>query len=230
MGLCRNYLLAFMAVGLAVPVGVASSQSPTVSIETDYLMTFELMLDPPQEVGSRRIVNVPSGSAHGPKINGNFITPTADWVSPQPDGSIRLDVRGTIRTDDGETIFVEYNGVIVRSKEVVDRFNNGEVITSKDEYFVTAPRFTTASKKYGWLNQLQAVGKMVTRQKNGYSNMTCLRSGEMAAVGQCRIQRTGELPVLSTTTLPAFITQRTLPMITSMSARGSPSTATISAT
>jgi hypothetical protein len=38
------------------------------------------------------------------------------------------------------------------------------------------------------------------------------------------------LPVLSTTTLPAFITQRTLPMVTSMSARGSPSTATISAT
>ena len=36
--------------------------------------------------------------------------------------------------------------------------------------------------------------------------------------------------VLSTTTLPAFITQRTLLMVTSMSARGSPSTATISAT
>jgi hypothetical protein len=31
----------------------------------------------------------------------------------------------------------------------------GEVITSKDEYFVTAPRFTTASKKYEWIDHLQ---------------------------------------------------------------------------
>lgn len=45
-----------------------------------------------------------------------------------------------------------------------DRFAKGEVITSKDEYFVTAPRFTTASKKYGWINHLQAVGKMVAVQ------------------------------------------------------------------
>jgi hypothetical protein len=47
---------------------------------------------------------------------------------------------------------------------VNDRFAKGEVITSKDEYFVTAPRFTTASKKYGWINHLQAVGKMVAVQ------------------------------------------------------------------
>jgi Protein of unknown function (DUF3237) len=167
MGLSRNYLLASMAVGLAVPVGAASAQSPTVSIQTDYLMTIELMLDPPQEVGPRRIVNVPGGWAHGPKLNGRFIQPTADWLIPQPDGSLRIDVRGTIRTDDDEIIFVETNGVIVRSKEVVDRFNNGEVITSKDEYFMTTTRFTTASNKYGWINQFQAIGKLVSRQKNG---------------------------------------------------------------
>jgi hypothetical protein len=71
-------------------------------------------------------------------------------------------VRATIKTDDGELILVEYNGVIVSSKEVMDRFNKGEVTTSNDEYFVTAPRFTTASKKYEWINQLQAVGKMVS--------------------------------------------------------------------
>ena len=43
-----------------------------------------------------------------------------------------------------------------------DRFSKGEVISSQDEYFVTAPRFTTASKKYEWINQLQAIGKMVS--------------------------------------------------------------------
>ena len=101
---------------------------------------------------------------HGPKINGTIIPPAGDWLIPMPDGTFRLDVRATIKTDDGEIIFLEYNGVIVPTKEAMDRYGKGDVLTAKDEYFVTAPRFTTASKKYEWLNQLQAVGKMVTSQ------------------------------------------------------------------
>jgi hypothetical protein len=45
---------------------------------------------------------------------------------------------------------------------VRDRQNKGEEITAKDEHFITAPRFTTSSKKYEWLNQVQAVGRMVS--------------------------------------------------------------------
>ena len=93
-----------------------------------------------------------------------LIPPAGDWLTPQPDGTSRLDVHTTIKTDDGELILVEYNGVIVPTKESNDRFDKGEVLTSKDEYFITAPRFTTASKKYEWINQIQAVGKMVTLQ------------------------------------------------------------------
>jgi Protein of unknown function (DUF3237) len=56
-----------------------------------------------------------------------------------PDGSLRLDVRGTIKTDDGEIILVTYSGAFAASKEVNGRFNNGEVLTSKDAYLITAP-------------------------------------------------------------------------------------------
>ena len=81
-----------------------------------------------------------------------------------PDGSLRLDVRGTFKTDDGEIILVTYSGAFGASKEVNDRFNNGEVLTSKDAHLITAPQFTTGSKKYEWLNQIQVVGKMVSVQ------------------------------------------------------------------
>ena len=67
--------------------------------------------------------------------------------------------------NDGEIILVTYSGAIAASKEVNDRLNNGEEITSKDEYFITAPQFTTGSKKYEWLNHIQAVGKMVSFQR-----------------------------------------------------------------
>jgi len=81
-----------------------------------------------------------------------------------PDGTSRLDVRGTIKTDDGELILVETSGVIVSSKEAMDRFNKGEAVSSKDEYFITAPKFTIGSKKNEWLNLIQAMGKMVSVQ------------------------------------------------------------------
>ena len=131
-------------------------------------MTFEAPLDPAfQPMGSRLVVNVPAGgTVHGPKINGTLIAPGGDWLYIMPDGSLRIDVRGTIKTDDAELILSEYGGIIVPIKEAMDRFNKGEVLTTKDyEYFITAPRFTTASKKYAWLNHVQAVGKMVSVQK-----------------------------------------------------------------
>jgi len=152
--------------------GRLSAGGPTVSVETEYLGTLEAQLEPAQAVGSRLILNVPGGTIQGPKIDGTIVQPAADWLMPMPDGSLRLDVRTTIKTSDGEFILVEYNGVIVPSKEVSDRLSKGEVITAKDEYFLTAPRFTTASENYDWLNydwlnKVQAVGKMVTLSQKG---------------------------------------------------------------
>jgi hypothetical protein len=72
-------------------------------------------------------------------------------------GTLRLDVRGTIKTDDGEHIYTSYNGVIQCSKEQMDRLNKGEEMKTEDCYFLTAPTFETKSEKYGWLNGLQTV-------------------------------------------------------------------------
>ena len=90
------------------------------------------------------------------------VPPTGDWLVPLGEGHLRLDVRGTIKTDDGELILFEYYGVLSFPKEAFDRALKGEVVTAKDGYFITAPIFTTASKKYAWLTQIQAVGKMTS--------------------------------------------------------------------
>jgi hypothetical protein len=37
----------------------------------------------------------------------------------------------------------------------------GEVLTSKDHYFITAPTMQTSAAKYAWLNHVQCVGKVV---------------------------------------------------------------------
>jgi Protein of unknown function (DUF3237) len=159
-----RYLFATLVFGLVIPSGNASAQSPTVNVETDYLMTLELSCEPGHPMGQKLVVNCPSGSAHGPKINGTLIPPAGDWLTPVSELLYRLDVRGTLKTDDGELILVEYGGVISTSKEAFDRFAKGEVIAAKDMYFITALKFSTSSKKYDWLNHIQAVGKMVNVQ------------------------------------------------------------------
>jgi hypothetical protein len=141
----------------------ALAGAQTTKITTEYLMTLYAPLDTAQKIDdSLTIYNVgPGGWVKGPRINGTLIAPSADWIRIMPDGNLRQDVRLTIRTDDGALIYVTYNGVISRSQEVGKRIANGEVLTSADEYFLTAPTMETSARAYVWLNHVQCVGKMV---------------------------------------------------------------------
>lgn len=85
-----------------------------------------------------------------------------------PSGMIRLDVRAAIQTDDGAVVFMSYNGVIQCSKEQGDRLNAGQELKAGDCHFVTAPTFETKSEKYGWLNAVQAIGKMVSIKRGDH--------------------------------------------------------------
>jgi hypothetical protein len=150
-----------MAIATSVP---ASAGEPETSIKTEYLMTLHAPLDAPQAIDqSLLIYNVqPGGWVEGPRIKGKLPGPAADWLRVMQSGVLRLDVRATIQTDDGELIYLSYGGVIQCNKEQADRLNAGEQLKADDCYFITSPMFQTKSNKYGWLNAVQAVGKMVS--------------------------------------------------------------------
>ena len=158
--------LVVLVVGCAASV-FAQDAKPSVEVRAEYLMTIEGKLGSRAPVGQRVIVNVTGGSVRGPAIKGEIMAPAGDWLFVMPDGSNRLDVRFTIKTDDNEMIFVEYGGIIAFTKEAQERLGKGEPVTAADGYgyFITAPRFMTASAKYAWLNHVQAVGKMVSLQR-----------------------------------------------------------------
>ena len=94
--------------------------------------------------GTRMLVGVKGGKFEGPKLNGTVIAPGGDWVTQRADGSIKLDVRATLKTHDDAMILVTYNGIGV----VVD----GELKAR------CAPIFETGDERYAWLNNIQAVG------------------------------------------------------------------------
>jgi len=67
----------------------------------------------------------------------------ADWLNVTPSGTSIPDVRMTVETDDGAMVFIEYTGRM--------RMDTGVAFT--------APTFRTGDERYGWLNDVQAVGK-----------------------------------------------------------------------
>lgn len=94
-------------------------------------------------MGNRVIAEVETLEVTGEKLNASLAgKAAADWVTVGPDGTFAtLDVRLTLRTDDGEIVFVEYGGRIDLA--------SGRI--------VSAPRFQTGAEKYEWLNRIQAV-------------------------------------------------------------------------
>ena len=115
---------------------------------------------------------LPGGWVKGPAIQGEIIAPTGDWLRVMPNGTEKLDVRMSIRADDGAIIFVTYTGRIVTHEHTNKRLAAGEEIGPIDAYFVISPTFETTSKKYGWLNDIVAVGKMVSAKGGDGGHVT----------------------------------------------------------
>lgn len=117
-------------------------------IELHPLATIEVQLGEPVVVGggpkgSRMVIDVPSAKMTGDRINAELATnDAADWATFSEDGKLAaLDVRLTLKTDDGAYIYVEYTG----------RMN------AETGLIAVAPTFETGSEKYAWLNGVQAV-------------------------------------------------------------------------
>lgn len=162
MSQAMKTLISFVLVGIAFIANGVAAQSTT--LKPEYLMTYVAYLDPPQVIDSSLFIfnAKPGGWAKGPAISGTFVSPSGDWLQVLPSGVLRLDVRATLKTDDGEFIYISYNGVIQHSTESSERLNKGEVLTTADiPYFVTAATFRTSSEKYAWLNRVQAINKVV---------------------------------------------------------------------
>ena len=109
---------------------------------------FDLHLDvtipsmiPGGPAGTRVTVQMTSGTFSGPRLSGTVIGPSADWAVVRPDGSLKLDVRVLLRTEDGADVYMSYSGI---------GLDAGASLR-------TAPLFETGDERYAWLNAVQAV-------------------------------------------------------------------------
>ena len=123
----------------AEPRAPAFEYLGTLKVETG---TRSVVENGPQ--GTRTIVQVVGGRFEGPRLKASVQTPAGDWITNRADGSYRLDVRLTLKTDDGSLLLVTYNGI-------------GQT-TNAGASLRIAPLFETGDARYTWLTRLQAVG------------------------------------------------------------------------
>ena len=127
------------------------------------LFDISLSLHPVQNLGAtpmgtRRIVPVSGGTFKGDRLKGFVLeNAAADWIVVRADGSVQLDVRLTLETDDGALIYMTYRGVRNSTPEVAERLARGDSVDPGEYYFRTSPFFETSSEKYAWLNNIVSV-------------------------------------------------------------------------
>jgi hypothetical protein len=151
-------LIVSAAAGAAVALAPAARgvEAPIASIETEYLGRLKVATDPAQMIAPRVVYPVTNCSFHGPKIKATCVA----RLFVAPGDPSRLEIRATLKTDEGEVIFMD-EAFIVLNRDSVDRNEKGGTLAAKDESVVNAPRFTTTSKSYSWLNDVQTLAKRI---------------------------------------------------------------------
>ena len=91
-------------------------------IESKFLMSIDISFEPPVVATPGLVViNVTGGSFEGPQLKGDMIGPGGDWARVQDNGNWKIDARLAMRTDDGETIYCYYGGVVRMTEELAAR-------------------------------------------------------------------------------------------------------------
>ena len=140
-----------MTVGLTTAGSIAVAQKSPVAPPGpgfEYLGSLQVQTGTRTSIengpqGTRTIVQILGGRFEGPRLKATVQVPAGDWITNRADGSYRLDVRLTLKTDDGALILVTYNGI-------------GQT-TPAGASLRGAPLFETGDQRYVWLTRLQAV-------------------------------------------------------------------------
>jgi hypothetical protein len=132
-------------------------------VNTKPLFIVRLNLSGPTDLGStpvggRRIGVITGGRFEGDRLSGVVLDGGSDWQTLRSDGSLSLDVRLVLKTDDGALIAMTYQGIRSGAPAVLQRLADGEDVDPSSYYFRTNPLFETSDTRYAWLNRVIAIG------------------------------------------------------------------------
>src|SRR3984885_7390132 len=132
-------------------------------MNTRLLMILRVTVAAPQSIGAvphgtRRTAPITGGDFEGPRRRGSVLPGgSADWPLLRAAGVLEVDLRATLRTDDGGLISMRSFGLRHGPPDVMEALGRGETVDPATYYFRTTPRFETAHPTYAFLNRIVAI-------------------------------------------------------------------------
>ncbi|MBS2033155.1 MAG: DUF3237 domain-containing protein [Deltaproteobacteria bacterium] len=131
-------------------------------MDSRFLMTLDVVLEGSQKIGAvplgtRATAPIVSGFFEGPRLRGRVLPGGGDWTLLRPDGVLELDLRITLRTDDGALVHMASFGLRHGPPGVIAALGRGERVDSNSYYFRTTVRFETSAPQYVFMNRILAV-------------------------------------------------------------------------
>ena len=98
------------------------------------------------------------GAFEGERLSGKVLPGGADWVRFRADGTMMIDVRLTLQTNDGALIYLSYEGRFIGAADAMAQPAQGETLQPGSYSLVTVAKFECGDERYAWLNDVIAVG------------------------------------------------------------------------
>jgi Protein of unknown function (DUF3237) len=158
-------LLSFLACQSTAQTPVPTQFFP-IEPKFEFIFEAKVTIDSVIEVGvttygKRRIIPITGGTFEGAMLKGIIIPGGADWQTIRADGSVDLEARYTLKTNDGVLIYIQNKGIRVAKPEVMARMMKGEKVDPKEYYFRTTATFEVAEGKYDWLSKCIVVSSAI---------------------------------------------------------------------
>ena len=159
-------LVAMAALSACLPAAVGDTpdsvfaRHPSTAPGVDTAPVLELYVKVGQKValgptddGERYIVPITGGHFRGKGLSGEVMPGGADWQVIRADGVKKIVALYSIRTDDGDVIVVDNQGIVHEKGDAV--------------YKRTTPKFHAPQGKHDWLNQSLFVGTITSLREQG---------------------------------------------------------------
>ncbi len=153
----------------ALLLQACATAQPSIADPTiEFIFEAKVTIDPIMDLGvttygKRRIIPITGGTFEGPNLKGIVVPGGADWQTIRTDGTVDLEARYTLKTDDGALIYIQNKGIRVASPDVTARIMKGEKVAPSEYYFRTNATFEVVEGKYDWLTKsiiLSTAGRM----------------------------------------------------------------------
>lgn len=136
--------------------------SSAVAPQLKHLFRMELAVRTIQDIGQtqrgvQRIAWIAGGTFVGERLSGEVLV-GEDCIVERHDGTVEINVRLPLLTEDGQCILMLYRGYRHGPNTVMMRLRAGEDVDPGEYYFRVAASFEPPNGRYDWLGRIVAVG------------------------------------------------------------------------